>query len=212
MVVMSANNSGVWIGWLAGRFPGSIGHLYSPGGQRGPYPFIPYALDNGAYGVHLNGGEWEPTAWEALLDWAHVQSYAPQWVLVPDVVGSRCGTLKAWVNFYPTAKRYGWPIAFAVQDGMSKSDAPKQADIIFVGGSTQWKWATLPVWCAHFPRVHVGRVNTFRRLVQCERAGAESADGTGFTRGGPERLDDLVRFMEEQNGARTRLLELADQI
>jgi hypothetical protein len=56
MIVMPANNTGIWVGYLAGRFPGRIGHLFSPGAQRGPFGFMPYAIDNG---VFAKGDAWE---------------------------------------------------------------------------------------------------------------------------------------------------------
>lgn len=48
MIVMPANSSG-WFWHSLARETGRLGHLYSPGGQRGPWPWFPYALDNGAY-------------------------------------------------------------------------------------------------------------------------------------------------------------------
>ena len=62
MMVMIANRSGVEVGYLAGRYPGVLGHLYSPGAQRGPWPFLPYALDNGRYGAWAKI-EWLSTEW-----------------------------------------------------------------------------------------------------------------------------------------------------
>lgn len=63
-------------------------------------------------------------------------------------------------------------------------------------------------WCSRFPRVHVGRVNTYRRLVQCEEAGAESCDGTGWTRGCQRQARGLVVFLEESSGIKSRESQL----
>jgi len=58
---------------------------------------------------------------------------------------------------------------------------------LFVGGSTRWKLgphaATLireAKWCAKW--VHVGRVNTLRRIAWCKALGVDSIDGSGFAR------------------------------
>ena len=49
--------------------------------------------------------------------------------------------------------------------------------------------------------MHVGRVNTERRLWQCARLGAESCDGTGFFRGDPVQL----WFLDLAEGSARRL-------
>lgn len=201
---MVANQTSVTTGYLAGRYLGQVGHLYSPGGQRGPWSFLPYALDNQAYSAYLAGVAWESEPWLTLLEWARLSGRDPRWVLVPDVVGDRKGTLRAWDQWAPTAARYRWPLAFAVQDGMTAADVPPEASVIFVGGSTAWKWRTVAQWCRDFERVHVGRVNSYRRLWQCADAGAESTDGTGWMRGDQKQVRGLEAFLAEQAGERTR--------
>jgi hypothetical protein len=204
MVLMLANNTGIRVGYLAGRFPGAIGHLYSPGAQRGPFPFCKYALDNG---VFAKGNDWTPEPWIKMLDWARLSGQCPLWNLVPDFVADRDETLRRWEQYAPVARNYGWPLAFAAQDGMEPSDVPPDADVVFVGGSTDWKWSTYRDWCAAFPRVHIGRVNTYRRLFDCYDAGAESTDGTGFTRGDQRQWRGAVAFLEETKGMRKRVTQ-----
>jgi hypothetical protein len=48
MIVMPACSSG-WLWHSLARETGRIGHLYSPRSQRGPWPWFPYACDNGAF-------------------------------------------------------------------------------------------------------------------------------------------------------------------
>lgn len=204
MLVMVANNTGIKVGYLAGKFEGKIGHLYSPGAQRGPEDFIPYSLDNGAFG---HDDDWQETAWFELMDWALLSGQNPLWCLVPDVVGDRIRTLRRWEMYFPRAEKYGWPLAFAVQDGMSPEDVPGSADVIFVGGTTEWKWKTMPMWCREFPRVHIGRVNTYRRLWDCHDAGAESVDGTGWMRGDQVQYRGLRAYLEESTGQRKRVVQ-----
>ena len=95
----------------------------------------------------------------------------------------------------PVIRSYGWPAAFAVQDGMTSGDVPAEADVVFVGGSTAWKRRTMHEWCDHFPRVHVGRVNTGRWLWECDEAGAESCDGTGWFRGDKAQTNSLLSYL-----------------
>lgn len=202
-MVMVSNNRGIQVGFLAGRFPGRIGHLYSPGGQRGPYADIPYALDNRAFSTWKRGLKWSVEEWFDLLRWAKLSAYKPMWALVPDVVGDRKGTLERWKEYSPVVRKFGWPLAFAVQDGMEPADIPKDAEVIFVGGTTKWKWRTVPLWCKAHPRVHVGRVNEYKALLICDKAGAESVDGTGWCRRPDSReFRQLKMWLEEKTGLR----------
>jgi hypothetical protein len=78
---------------------------------------------------------------------------------------------------------------------MTPQDVPSDADVIFVGGSTDWKRRTMSMWCEVFDRVHVGRINTERWLWECDEAGAESCDGTGWFRGRQAQLDGLLSYL-----------------
>jgi len=208
MRVLLANNTKGAVHWMAGRFPDLVGHLYSPGAQRGPYHWLPYALDNGAFGAFKSGAEWSEGEWRKLLDWAKFSGQNPMWVLVPDVVGDRLRTLRRWDRYAPIAAAYGWPLAFAVQDGMDEADVPPNADVVFVGGSTEWKWSTAGRW-ARFPRCHVGRVNEYRRLVQREELGCDSVDGTGWLREPDGRQwRGFVAWCEEVSGLRRRVAQM----
>ena len=66
-MVMPSNQTGTVFGWMAGAFPGRVGHLYSPGAQQGPFHFFPYALDNGAFSAFTSGAPWDEAAWKRLL-------------------------------------------------------------------------------------------------------------------------------------------------
>lgn len=204
MMVMPANWSKNIVHYWAGRFPRYLGHLYSPGAQRGPFPWLPYALDNGRFSAWEKNTVWDEARYMALLAWAQLSGQNPVWAVVPDVVTDREATLKEWERWLPILKPYGWPLAFAVQDGMMPDDVPDEAAIVFVGGSFEWKWRTAWQWCEAFPRVHVGRVNTYSKLRHCERLGAESCDGTGWSRGDKRQLDGLYKWLCEQTGERVR--------
>jgi hypothetical protein len=204
MMIMPANSTGIRTGYWAGRFPGRIGHLYSPGGERGPWEFMPYGIDNG---VFAKGPLWSEDEYFRLLEWARRSGQPPLWNLVPDTVGDRDHTLRKWDRYYYRCRSYGWALAFAVQDGMTPGDVPSEADVVFVGGSTEWKWKTVSFWCAEFDHVHVGRVNTYRRLWQCHDAGAKSADGTGFNRGDQLQTRGILAYLEESSGLRKRHIQ-----
>jgi len=200
MTIMPANCTGAWVGYLAGRYEGQLGHLYSPGAQRGPFPFLPYALDNGAFGAFTSGKAWDVHAWRSLLGWAQECGQRPIWSLVPDVVGDKLATLDLWHQYASEVKACGFRPAFAVQDGMMPEDVPDAAEVIFVGGSTEWKWNTAGMWCDAFDHVHIGRVNTLRWLRVSAKHGAKSVDGTGWFRGDQAQREGLRSFLAEQAG------------
>ena len=209
---MPTNNSGIQIGYLAGKYQGLIGWLLSPDGWRKPPSWMPYALDNGAYGAWANKRQWNAEAFRAHIEKSKT-SHKPLWVVVPDVVTDMDATMILWHEWSPQLRDMipNVPLAFAVQDGMTPYHVPKDADVIFVGGSTEWKWRNLYSWTDNFPRVHVGRVNSERMLWMAHDAGAESCDGTGWMRGGEERLDDLVRYLEESTTGRKQAMLFEDQ-
>lgn len=199
MLVMPANNGRYLVHYWAGLY-GNLGHLYSPGGQRGPFKHLPYALDNGAYSAHINHSEWDADAFKMLLAWAGDADIPPMWVACPDVVADACATMKRWDEWSPVIRDAGFNAAMVVQDGMTLADVrAADPDAVFIGGSTEWKWLWLWRFCDSHPVVHVGRVNGYRDLIKCYRAGASSCDGTGWFRGDQDQLAGLERFLREQS-------------
>ena len=197
MMVMPGNDRGAWWGWLAGRFPGRIGSLVSPGWWKSPVSFAPYACDNGAF------VGFDAEKFVGMLAKAR-RHRPPLWVVVPDSVGNRDETLRLWGEWRPQLT--GWTLAIAVQDGMTAADVSAEASVVFVGGTTAWKWRSVRGWCADFPRVHVGRVNTERHLWMAHEAGAESCDGTGWMRNVTKELPGLIRYLEQSsNGGRPQM-------
>ncbi len=203
MTIMPANNTHWLVHYWQGRY-GNLGHLYSPSRVEKPFPHIRYVLDNGAFGCWSKGKEWDSTSFLK-----HVERYAfhqnrPDWVVVPDVVAERHQTLANWDRWAPLLKHeYMLPLALAVQDGMTLSDVlclDIRPDVIFVGGSTEWKWDTFNRWANDWDRVHVGRVNTEKYLLKCLNSGVESCDGTGFFRGRPEQLIEVGRTLAKMSG------------
>ena len=105
MIVMPACSTG-WFWHCLARETGRIGHLLSPGNQRGPWPWFPYALDNGAFSCwdmkanRFDDGRWASmeTQWRLLAVWAASQTQRPMWAIVPDVPGNAERTIEAWAR------------------------------------------------------------------------------------------------------------------
>lgn len=199
MLVMPANSGKAIVHYWGGRYPGLVGHLYSPEGWRGPFEWLPYALDNGAFSAFRHGRAWDREAFLELTRRAAAADVAPRWVLAPDVVGDRDATLRLWDTWRSTLSREGWPIALALQDGMTPTDASNcGADVLFIGGSTPWKrrqLRDLTPWRLVCERIHVGRINGARWLWLCAEQQVESCDGTGWFRGDPVQLAGLADFL-----------------
>jgi hypothetical protein len=75
------------------------------------------------------------------------------------------------------------PLALVTQDGQQPRDlAPFVGlfDVVFVGGTLQWKIATGPEWVRfahqHGKLAHIGRVGTARRVAWAKRIGVDSID------------------------------------
>lgn len=197
MMVMPANQAGMTVGYLAGTFPGRIGWIMSPEGWKDPPIWMPYALDNGKFTCWTHKKTWDESGFYRHVHRSFGTSHL-LWIAVPDEVANREETLRLWFKHSPRVGQYG-KLAFVAQDGMTPDDIPPNADVVFVGGTTEWKWSTLNDWTSSFPRVHVGRVNTERLLWLAHEAGAESCDGTGWFRGDRKQLQGLLRYLEESS-------------
>jgi hypothetical protein len=147
-------------------------------------------LDNGAFSCWkpktntFDDAKWARTeaAWQRLIVWAQVAPTPPLWAILPDVPGNAVRTLEKWLEFAPGLTSF--PRALAVQDGMTVAQVQAlkvQPDVIAIGGTTDWKWATLGEWVKAYRRIHVLRVNQPPLLYQLEELGVESCDGTGWT-------------------------------
>jgi len=199
MIVMPANSTG-WFWHCLARETGKIGHLFSPDAQRGPWPWFPYALDNGAFAAwNAKQNTWDETrwsvdAWRRMLFWAQSKNQKPLWAIVPDVPGNAEETFERWHKFKDDVP---FDKALAVQDGMTVEQVKAiNPDVVCVGGSTEWKWTTVEQWAANFKRVHMLRCNAPAKLNYLKELGVESCDGTGWNRGDKTQtkgLEDFVR-------------------
>lgn len=204
MIVMPANSTG-WFWHCLARETGRIGHLYSPGAQRGPWPWFPYALDNGAFSCWdrknntFDDSKWEKIEpqWRKMIQWAGCGIQRPRWAIVPDIPGNSERTLERWPKYVQHVHDYHINAAIAVQDGMSVADVKALRPgpvVIAIGGSDEFKWGTLNEWVANFPRVHVLRCNHPDRLQMLEDMGVESCDGTGWNRGNRKQTRGLEEW------------------
>ncbi len=158
-----------------------------------------HGFDNGAWSAYCQGKPWDEQAFCAAL--RKVGSTA-DFTVAPDIVAGGLESLDLSLRWLPRLLDQTRRVLIAVQDGMSASDVePFLSDRvgIFVGGSTEWKLSSLPQWsrlslrCGSY--LHVGRVNSARRIRLCAMHSVHSIDGTSASRFAKSlpRLDNAIR-------------------
>jgi len=200
MIVMPSNNAkGIVHYWAGQGYP--VGWLFTPeSAVREPVPWIPYSIDNGRFAVWSSGKKWNEHDFLKMLDYYNETILKPRFVNVPDEVGDADETKRMWDKWYPILEQsYDLSWSFCVQDGMTPADVPTEANVVFVGGTMEWKLRNLTMWTDAFQRVHVGAINTLKNLLRCKELGVESCDGTGWFRG-PKMTDTLHRYFRIQAG------------
>lgn len=147
-----------------------------------------WAQDNGEFSRWKAGEPLDDDGfWTHILRvFADVQAgrvSAPDFVVLPDIVAGGAASLARSLSWVPWLKATGWPLLFVVQDGMRLQDVEAllpQVAGLFVGGSSEWKWATGAAWVAlahrHAKPCHIGRVGTYRRAVWAREVDADSWD------------------------------------
>ncbi len=107
-------------------------------------------------------------------------------VVVPDVVGDHKRTFDWWRVWHEVvADTTGHPVAFVAQDGCERPPW-EQMDCLFIGGSTEFKCGdvarALTIEAKRQGKwVHMGRVNTARRMKMARSWGVDSIDGTSVS-------------------------------
>lgn len=119
----------------------------------------------------------------------------------PDVVGDWAATWARSAPVLSQIRALGFPAALVAQDGIAALPPADLWDVLFVGGSTHWKLREGPrlVAAAHAlgKPAHCGRVNSFRRLVSCQLAGYDSADGTCLRYNPPQYVAEIAHWLDQ---------------
>lgn len=204
MLVMPANQTNELVHLWAGIY-GGVGHLYTPARKERIRPWLPYALDNGRYAevTHEPPIPFDEGKFLAFVRDFAVRELRPIWIAVPDVPFDGKATIEWWNRWSPILSRFNIPLALCVQDGMTPTIVDGlsiQPDVIFVGGSDEFKWGTVADWAGTGRRIHVGRVNSQHKLSYLASLGVESCDGSGWFRGKSPQCVGLGRFLASQAG------------
>lgn len=176
-------NIGVMLSFNAGRQP-LKGHQI-------------FAADNGCF------AQPEKFTNEGFLQWLlKLEREKCIFATAPDVVGDAVQTR---IRSYPMLQRIrnlGFKAAFVCQDGETPEDIRwDQMDAIFIGGSTDWKLSQAAGEIINAAKirnkwVHMGRVNSFKRLRLAAALGCDSADGTFLAFAPDKNKKILLNWMQ----------------
>lgn len=106
--------------------------------------------------------------------------------VAPDVLGDAQATLTRSIPMMPKMRAMGYRVALVAQDGLENiiDQIPwSEFDVLFIGGSTEWKLGytvrrLIRLARMHGKRIHMGRVNSYKRLTYAYSIGCDTADGT----------------------------------
>lgn len=183
---------------LATVWPASLGHMLTPANRNSPEALLatglPWCADNGCF------GGLDEAAYRRML---RRVAGLPRclFVVVPDVVADARGTLALWRRWRDEVALAGHPLAFVGQDGAEDLEVPwPEMGAWFVGGSTRWKLsAASEDLCREASRqgkwVHMGRVNSLRRMRDAHAMGCDSIDGSSASMFGDKYIHKYCQWL-----------------
>lgn len=185
---------------------GDLGQMCTPAERRMPLDDVDWAADNGCFSAKGYPGEPKWLAWlKKLLPWQDRCLFAVAPDLFNPDLGNDMGlaSLERSRPWLPVIRELGYPVALVAQNGLLSDDVPwDEIDVIFLGGTTEWKISadanrlTLAAK-AHGKRVHMGRVNSARRWRLAEVFGCDTADGTFIAYGPDINVDRQAAWPDE---------------
>lgn len=180
-----------------------LGVLITPRMSNRPdwLPFVDWAADNGMF------SQPETFTIEGYLAW--LSTMAPWrsrclFATAPDVVGDAAATWELAESTFELIRAAGYPVALVAQDGLEEMLPTLdwgRFDALFIGGSTEWKlskWAQQAMAEAHKrgKHVHMGRVNSYRRLRRAKDWHGKSADGTFLQRAPDQNMLRMIVWLD----------------
>lgn len=180
---------------------GLLGMITTPAQHNAIPEDAAWCADNGCFGDGYPGDD----GYLAFLAQRAGQSARCGFAVAPDVPFDMAASLRRSLPMLDRIRGLGYPVALAAQNGASGTALPWDAfDVLFLGGDTAWKLGTQARELAAEGRargkhVHMGRVNSLRRLTYADAIGCDSADGT-FLAFGPDRnLPELLGWLRAVN-------------
>lgn len=195
-----------------------VGDFISPRARQlvGKTPV--WAADNDAF------SGFNPDRYRRMLDAIVKAKGNPMFVTVPDVVCNHPRTLDLWYEWSAEIRQRGLPAAFVLQNGCEDhwhywhaghaEEFPfETVDAFFIGGDTEFKFSEpvreiVSAANLHGKWVHMGRVNSIKRMTYAKNIGCDSCDGSGMARFPSTVLLPMVRSLQRQLEADSKQLTL----
>jgi hypothetical protein len=125
----------------------------------------------------------------------------------PDVLCDAERTLIVAPPVLRKLRAEGYSPALVAQNGLTVGDTPWELfDCLFIGGDTRWKLGSEAIALMEEAKqrgkwVHMGRVNSYSRLLKAKHLGCDSADGT-YIKFGPDingpKVQRWIKAIESQ--------------
>ena len=183
---------------------GRLGCIQTPGQGNAPVEGAVWAADNGCFSDAYPGD----SAWWAWLERNASRAASCAFAVAPDVVGDCWATHVRSMPWLARIRALGCPAAYVLQDNADTPRIPwPHFDVLFIGGSTAFKLGLAARGIVHMARVlgkrvHMGRVNSLRRLRYAAHIGVDTADGTYLAYGPDRNLPRLLSWLDDVNGQR----------
>lgn len=194
--------------YLSGKVVEGVPSIITPAMGHQPRAGEPWAADTGCFAKPESHDD------ERYLRWLAARPAATcLFATAPDRFDDGPATLVVATPMLPRIRALGIPAALVAQTGMVAADVPwSDVDVLFVGGPDRWQHSEelaelVREALRRGKRVHVGRVNGFRRLRWAKAIGASSADGTFLAFGPDQNRIRLAGWLDRLE--REPLLELA---
>ncbi len=173
-----------------------IGLMLTPFSQRNasdrPWK---WAADNGCFAA-----KWDEKTWRSWLE-KNENPHEAVFATCPDVVGDHVGTMERWPEYSPIVRDAGYKVAFVLQDGADFLPWD-EFDALFIGGTTDFKLSmkardfvdeakALDKW------VHMGRVNSYKRMLLAKQWNCDSTDGTYLAFGPDVNTPKLINMVNK---------------
>jgi hypothetical protein len=196
-----------------------VGLMIQPGNRYDKliHRFPMWCADNGAFTTDPRG--FDPTKFRTMLHRPELRQHAARclFVVAPDklvvlpsgdVVGDAAGTLEQFPAWAEEIHRAGLPVALVAQnglEGMLGAVLWDSVDVLFLGGSTEWKLGAGARHCVDVAhrmrkRTHMGRVNSYRRLSLANSWGVDTADGTFLKFGMKTNIPRMLEWLRRVKG------------
>ena len=156
-------------------------------------PRLPIAVDNAAY-VKFNAKRYR-----SMIERIEAAAVEIEWITVQDSVGNADLTLYLFEWWEYELRKL--PLALVGQDRMEDCPIPwNRFQCFFIGGSTEWKLSRSAADLVTEAKkrgktVHMGRVNSDKRLKYAYELGCDSVDGTGYSQWTRKYLLPALHYM-----------------